>query len=174
MSRVTVRNFGIALTLLIVTGACFGYVVYKTNALEVTLREQLTKMEIDSERESTTYRLQKIAEDSKADREQLTAYFLPQVSDSISFLNQVETLAPLHGVLLKTDSLDEASDKKTKQAWVKAQFTFSGSEEDVERFVKILESLPYLSHVTQLSMTARSADNWEASVGMKVYLAKYE
>lgn len=174
MSKVTLRNFIIASLLLLVTGAAFGLIVYKTNMLEVALREQLTALKIDSERESTLYRLQKISDDSKSDREQLGSYFLPQASDSITFLNYIETLAPRHGVTLKTESLEEASDKKTKQAWIQASFTFSGSERDVEEFVKILETVPYLSYVTELSLAARAADNWEANIGMRVYLSKYE
>ncbi len=138
------------------------------------LRSQLTSIELENKRESDFYRLQKTSEESAEDRKAVEKYFLPQSSDSIDFLNRVEQLAPQSGVTLKTDGLEEASDKKTKQKWIEAKFSFSGTQNNVENFLSILETAPYLSRVTSVSLNARSLDNWEAKVTMRVFILGYE
>jgi hypothetical protein len=138
------------------------------------LREQLTSIELENKRESDFYRLQKTFEESAEDRKTIETYFLPQSSDSIDFLNRVEQLAPQSGVTLKTDSLEEASDKKTKQKWIEAKFSFSGTQENVENFINILETAPYLSQVSSVTLKARSLDNWEAKVTIRVFILNYE
>ena len=174
MSRSTKINFAIATVCLLLTVGLFGYIFKITGDKEEILKNQLVAIKMGSEREQTFYRLQKIAEESKTDREQLDSYFLPQVGESITFLNQVETLAPQNGITLKTDALEEGSDKKTKEKWVDAKFTFSGTRSDVERFIAILENLPYVSRVTAVQLAARAENNWEANVNIRVFIENYE
>lgn len=174
MSKSTQINFAISAICLLVTAGLFGYIYKITADEEETLKNQLVAIKMGNEREQTFHRLQKIAEESKTDREQLDSYFLPQVGESITFLNQIETLAPQNGVTLKTDSLEEGSDKKTKEKWVDAKFTFSGTRSDVERFISILENLPYVSRVTSVQLAARAENNWEAIVNIRVFIANHE
>ncbi|MEK7462013.1 MAG: hypothetical protein AAB618_00340 [Patescibacteria group bacterium] len=174
MSRSTLRNFLIASVCLLTTVGVSGFSYKMISDKEETLKTQLAAIKIGNELEKTYHHLQKISEDSKSDREQLNNYFLPQVSESITFLNQVEALAPQNGITLKTDALEEGSDKKTKDKWVNAQFTLSGTQSDVDRFVTILENLPYVSEITSLQMTDRSENNWEAKVTIRVFIANYE
>lgn len=174
MSKRTSINFAIATALLLVAGGAFGYMYKVIGVKEETLKTQLATIKTGNDREQTYYRLQNIAEESKVDRERLERYFLPQVGESITFLTQVETLAPQNGITLKTDALEEGSDKKTKEKWVDAKFTFSGTRSNVEQFISTLENLPYVSKITSAQLSARSQNNWEARVSIRVFITRYE
>lgn len=174
MSKSTIRNFIIAIILLLVAAGIFGLTYKMIGDEEEKLKTQLAAIKMGNDREQTGYRLEKIAEESKQDREQLDKYFLPQVGESITFLTKVEELAPQNNVALKTNSLEEGGDKKTKEKWVDAAFTFSGSREDVERFISILENLPYVSEITSVKLIKMSAVEWEASLTIRVFIMQHE
>ena len=170
MSRLTIKHFVISTALLLFTISLCVLAVYKIMANAQTLKQQVTVLAAEQAQENSYYRLQKINEDSKGEREHLGTYFLRQSSDSIDFLNKVEELAPRAGVDLKTEMLEDIADKNTGTKWINVKFSFSGTQTDVERFVEILERLPYFSQVTAVSLKARSLDNWQAQVTMRVFL----
>lgn len=174
MSRSTIRTLILSmLSLLIAVGSYTGmaYVVHKK---ERTLQEQLSTLNDELAREDSFYKLQRLFDDSKQDRELLRSHFLGQESDSIDVLNWIEDAAPKAGVNLETKGLQKITEKDTKNELIEASFSFSGRREDVERFASILEKLPYLSYITSLSLTARSSDNWEALVTLRVYIYPYD
>ena len=174
MTRSSVRNFGISLVTLLLSLGALTFMIYEIEKEAVVLQEQLTSIEAENNRESNFYTLQKKSEESVDDRKAIEQYFLPKSSDSIDFLNRVEQLAPQSGVTLETDALEESVDKKTKQKYIEAKFTFSGTQGAVEQFLEILESLPYISTVTDVSISARQAGGWEAKVTMRVFIINYE
>lgn len=171
MSRLTVKHFIASGLLLIISISLCTLAVYKIIADGEMLKEQVTVLATEQAQENSYYRLQKINEDSKDERALLGSYFLRQSSDSIDFLNKVEELAPQAGVNLVTETLEDIADKKTGTKWIEVEFSFSGSQADVERFVQILERLPYYSQISSASLRARSLDNWQAEVTMKVFLS---
>ncbi len=172
MSKRAVRNFVIALLLLVATIAGMILMVREIHKSEKLLGEQLTALSIGNERETRYFQLQKDSEESIEERKILSSYYLGHSGDSISFLSQVETLAPKLGVSLETESLNDGKDKKTKDEWVEVRFVFSGTRTNVERFISVLESMPYLSEITSINLTARAAEDWEATVTMKVFIIK--
>ena len=174
MNTATIRNLILAsLSLLVVVG-CFSFAVIKIKNKEGELRGQFQTLNEENLRENSFYQLQKTAEESKKDREQLATYFLKQESDSINVLNWIEGMAPKANVLLETKSLQKVTDKETKTNWIEVAFIFSGEQDNVERFVGILERLPYLSYITSFSMKAREVGDWEAAVTLRIYLFKYD
>lgn len=170
MSRLTLKHFTVSTALLLFSIALCGLAVYEIIDNGQTLKEQVTVLAAEQAQENSYYRLQKINEDSKAERDHLGTYFLKQSSDSIDFLNTVEDLAPQTGVNLKTEMLEDILDKKTGTKWIEVKFSFSGTQADVERFVKILERLPYFSQITSVSFKARALDDWQANLTMRVFL----
>jgi ACT domain-containing protein len=91
---------------------------------------------------------------------------LAQESDSINFLNHVETLARDLGVSLKTNNLDTVSiDDRT---WITTSFSFSGREGDVKKFVSVLETLPYVLELTSVNLETESGGNWSSEVALRV------
>jgi hypothetical protein len=70
--------------------------------------------------------------------------------------------------------LQKVFEKETKKEWIEVSFTFSGQQADVERFIEILERLPYLSYITTLDYAAPSLDNWEANITMRIFIFGYD
>ncbi len=174
MSRITIRNFILSLILLLVVFGIVGYLYLMIGTKEKQLAEQLVAIKTQNDREQTSFRLEKIAKESAIEREEIKKYFLPQAGESITFLTQVESLAPENGVVLKTDSLEEGGNKETNEKWVTATFTFSGTRSSVERFITILENLPYLSQINSVQLIGKDGGGWEAKVTMQVAVLHYE
>lgn len=172
MSPSTKRNLIIVASALLVATAVFSYAGYFLMQKEQTLRTQLETLEKEQEQESLYFRLEKLAIDSKTERELLREPLLIEESDSIEVLTWIEGFAPESGVLLETKNLQKITDKETKTDWIEVSFVFSGNQNEVEKFVGILEHLPYLSYVTSLSMSARASDNWEATATLRILLFK--
>lgn len=174
MTRSSVRNFVISLVTLLLSVGALVFMILEIEKKTTVLQEQLTSIEAENKRESNFYTLEKKSEESAGDRLALEQYFLPKSSDSIDFLNRVEQLAPKSGVALETEALEESTDKKTKQKYIEAKFAISGTENNVEQFIEILESLPYVSLITSMSIAKTQAGDWEAKVTMRVFILNYE
>ena len=118
--------------------------------------------------------MQRIAIETAEDRAKLQSYFFIRESESIDFLNRVEAIAPQAGVTLETEGLKQVEGKEDGYVWIESQFSFSGSRDDVQRFVRILETLPYQLRLTNLEMSAQSSSLWEALVTIKVRVLDYD
>ena len=174
MTKSSLRNFVIALITLLLSFGALGFMIFEIEKKATVLNEQLTSIEAQNKRESAFYTLQKQSEESVDDRAAIEKYYLSKSSDSIDFLNRVEQLAPQSGVALETEALGESVDKKTKQKYIEAKFIFSGSENNVEAFIAILESLPYHSRITDVTLSEQLAVGWQAKVTMRVFILDYE
>lgn len=172
MSQLTIRNLIICATLLAVTLGTFLFAIYFLKGEEKTLRSQMETLEKERQQDSFYFELEKISENSRPDREVLDQYLLKEEGQSIDVLTWIETRAPKAGVTLETKSLQKISDKEAKTDWIEVSFAFSGTREDVEDFVKVLENLPYTSHLTDLTLIARSSTNWEAQTTLRILLFK--
>lgn len=174
MSKVTIRNIIIVIILLLIASTAYGFVVYNVTAQADSLEAQIDILEEEQAREETYYKLQRIAEETVSDREKVSSYFLFRESDSIDFLNKVESLAPEAGVVLKTEGLELIEDKVDDSEWIEVQFSFVGSRENVQRFIKVLETLPYVLRVTDINMSARSSTEWSVRLTLKVIVSTYD
>lgn len=173
MNKVTIRNLILSSLCLLLAIGSFSFVVFQVKNKEQDLQNQFQTLNDENLRETSFHKLQKTAEDSISDRNLLTTYFLKQESDSIDVLNWIEGTAPKANVKLQTKSLQKITDKDTKADWIEVSFVFSGEQKNVERFVATLERLPYLSYITSLTMSARSSNDWEALVTLRVYIFNY-
>ena len=174
MSPATIRNFVITALIMCISTGGFIFMLFQIQSKEKVLQDQLLALNDELARGDSFSKLQKVAEESTTDRNQLDTYFLRQDSDSIDVLNLVESMAPKAKVALQTKGLQKITDKDTKTDWVEVSFVFSGQREDVEKFVAILERLPYLSYITSLTISAKSAASWEAQVTLRAYIYSYD
>jgi Tfp pilus assembly protein PilN len=174
MSRSTKSTMILAVSFLLIAVALFGFVTYQVIAKGELLAEQAVALETQRIQEASYFRLIRQAEETTEKRAELKSYFLQKESDSIDFLTLVESIAPKAGVELETNKLDVLKEKGTKQAWIQTSFSFSGTREDVQNFVQILESLPYAERLTALEMNARSSELWQANVTMQVRVLSYD
>ncbi len=174
MSKRTITNFIIAIIFLCVAGGVFGFMVYRVTNQGVLLQEQIIALQTQQAQESSHLRLQRLADETAAQRASLSQYFLARDSDSIDFLNVVETLAPRLGVALTTSGLNEFVDGETQTKWINISFTFLGGEQEVKSFLKVLETLPYVLRVISAEVEAKSPTQWQVDVTMQVQVLSYE
>jgi predicted RNA binding protein with dsRBD fold (UPF0201 family) len=174
MGKTTTKHLIISLGTLLLGVAILGAMSFMIHKKEQTLKSQWIAVHKQAEQEEAFRKLQKVADDSKKDRESLSKYFIYKESDSIEVLTLIEGLAPKSGIYLETKGLQKISDKDTKTDWVEINFDFSGRRENVEDFIGILERLPYFAYITSLSLTERSLENWQAVVTLRVYIANHD
>lgn len=174
MNKASTRNLILACLLLSAAVAVFGVMAYQVQAQGEKLNEQIETLRIQQTQEASHFQLRRQAEDTVEEREALQEYFLTQESESIDFLNDIETLAPQAGVELKTSALEAITDKNDESEWIQVTFTFLGERVSVQRFIKILENVPYVSRLTSVNMSRESSTLWKAEVTMRIRILAYD
>lgn len=174
MSKKTIRNLIITSILLLISLSVFGYMLFQIEAQGIRLSEQIEALGKEKAQEDSFYRLQRMAADSAQDRERVQSYFLRQEGDTIDLLTRIESLDEQTGVVLKTEGLQNVTDKATGANWIELSLSFSGEEAQVDRFVKALEHLPYLLKITSLELSAQSSALWSAKVTIRVFVLNYD
>jgi hypothetical protein len=109
-----------------------------------------------------------------SDREVLLSHFLQEESDSINFLNVIEANAKKLGVAMDDTSLVTKKEKETKKDWLEVSFSLAGSEDAIQKFIVVLENLPYFSYVTSVRVVELEGKEWEADVTMQAQILSYE
>ena len=173
MSKVTIRNLVIAAISLLIAVGVFTYMLLVSESQKDQLHTQLTAIKKREAQEASYSQMKRTIQESTQDRERIDSMFLAKESDSIDFLNLVESLAVQNAIALETKSLEVAEDKKTKRRWLLTEFLFSGDRENVEYFLQALEQLQYLAEITDFHLEARSSTNWQATVTVKVDIHEY-
>jgi|AntRauTorckE6833_2_1112554.scaffolds.fasta_scaffold03102_10 hypothetical protein len=174
MSPSTLKITVVSIVLFIVSTAAFVFMLIQSQQQGEQLVAQLTTLDEQRAQEESYYRLQRIAEESTADRAQLSSYFFSSESESIDFLNMVERLAPEAGVTLETDTLNLVEDAEDDKQWVEIGFSFEGSRSRVQNFLTILEELPYVTKIIRVNMVATSQSQWQSQVIMRVRVLTYD
>lgn len=169
MKSKTTQNLLLASILLVITAGGAVSLLWFISKNSALLTEQLDALKEQNQQEASLLRLQRLAVETKADREKLASYFLLRESDSIMFLSEIEALAPRLSLLLETEALKQLL-SEDKVPWIEASFSVSGSRENIERFLSVLETIPYVSRITFVHMEAQASDNWRAEVTIQVQL----
>lgn len=128
---------------------------YKMESLATLQAEQMAK-------EAAVQTTAQITETTKAEREQIASYFVTE-TEAISFLAMIETTAVQMGVTLETTGLEVLAKTETTAAELKTNFSFSGKQIAVQRFLQALETLPYHSRIPALTIGLES-DVWQGTV----------
>lgn len=173
MSQSTIRNIILAFVLIVLGGAVFGFMFLQTTNQGMTLESQVEALAAQRAQESNFIRLQRLTEDTVAERAELSGYFLEKEGDSIDFLSHVERLAPEAGVTLQTNNLESIS-SQNNESWISVSFSISGSERRVRTFIEVMENLPYVSQIDSIDLTARSQSEWQVQLSMRVRVLAYD
>ncbi len=174
MSKSTIRNIYISIILILTSISTFGFMMYQVIQKGRQLEVQINALEQEQKQQNSHINLKRITENTVTEREKVQSYFLSQESDSIDFLNQIEDIAPRAGVDLKTSGLETVMDTENSTKWIQAEFSFSGSRERVQQFIKILETFPLVSRIMFVDMIAMSSTKWQAEVTMQVQVLEYD
>lgn len=141
-------------------------------ALSDELSVQIEAIQTDRAQQEVFTQIQKISNDSQSDRVALEGYFLRSQSDSIDFLNFVEALGDSLGVDLTTLTPQEV--ERDNKTYLSVGYDISGSLSQVERFIQLLEVVPYVSQLQSVSLTQLSGSTWQAQVSVNVQILNYE
>ena len=174
MSHTAVRTGIVALVLFVTALGVFAMLLSQTLVKQELLQEQVLVLAKHRAQQDTFFELRRTAEETTDSRSQLQQLFFLRGSDSVDFLNEVEALAPQAGVTVETESLTEIAEADTGDQWLEMSFAITGLHADVERFVSVLENLPYAVRLTDLKLTERSSTISAANVTLQVRLLQYE
>jgi hypothetical protein len=171
MMSSTLRNLLVSVVIfLLVVGTVVFSLISTLNKSQV-LEEQIIALAATNQQEEALLRLERVAQASEAERAELASYFLLRESDSISFLSEIESIAPNLGVGLETTSLRQTS--ADGKEWIEAALTVSGSRTAVERFIETLEVIPFVSRIASITMQGNTPANWQADITVQLQLLNY-
>lgn len=145
--------------------------VREINQQSQLLQMQVTALQKDQAQQTQLAKLKKLVGETAGERTTLNSLYLESQSDSIDFLNYVEVLALEKTIDLETISATEA--ERGKKQLLEVRYKIGGTRAQVEQFVVLLETIPYVSELTSVQLTTRSAVQWEASVIMEVTVLEH-
>ncbi|MCA9360152.1 hypothetical protein H6781_02420 [Candidatus Nomurabacteria bacterium] len=174
MSKSTKNIVLISIIIFVASAVSLGVMAYQVKEQGNQLSSHVATLQAESAQVESYNKLKKISEETTEDRDLLQSYFLEKESNSIDFLNLVESLAPQAGVQLDTEGLDVLETGENGAKWIEVSFVFSASRERVQNFIKVLETLPYVLRLTSVEMDGMSASEWEARVTMQVQILDYD
>jgi len=172
MSSSRLRLLGITAAVFILAICVVFFMVREIFKQSELLEQQVTTLQKDRDQQTQLSQLKRLLEETETDRDAVAGYYLQSQSDSIDFLNYVESLAADAGVQLSTEGASETSRENTELLTV--QYEVSSNLPSVERFVQLLESIPYVSGVTALQLSQQSATVWSAAITIEVAILEYE
>lgn len=156
----------LAMAAVVATGVWF--ILQQATLLEA----QVTTIATDQAQEVAFSRLQRLIAETEQDRAQLESYFLVSQSDSIDFLNYIDELAAAQRVELKTSNPTEVT--KGTQTFLSVDYSMSGTLEQLENFIQLLELIPYVSQLQSLQLQQQNEVLWQATTEIDVILLNYE
>lgn len=149
------------------SGLCL-FLFYQIKAKGMLLEEQVKILAENSSKEKVYLDIKRTIQETENDRNYINSRFFKNENDSINFLNEIESLAPQLGLDFKTKGLDTILDENKKSKTVKMSFTYSGRENSVMDFTKMLENLEFHSYLENLSLKKNNENLWEGSVTLLI------
>ena len=160
-------------SLLATLAACilFGLGLYIIERTEDTLAAKRHAVAESRFRVEEIVSLSKLVEASSEERDALAQYVLHN-DDVISFLMLVEAIGAKQGVSLEIPKLNEVPLNDTFDE-LRITITLEGGYDAVVRALTVFESLPYQSHISNVSITRVGITQlWTA--GLTIHITKYK
>lgn len=172
MSKTTLRNLIVSLVVFVTVVGVVSFAFASVLNSSQTLEQQIATVVEQNQQQATLLRMQRLAENSQTERAELASYFLLQEADYITFLSQVESLAPSLGISLETQQLQQVT--RDNKNWIETTFSVSGTRQNVQNFIQVLEDIPYVSRITSVSMREGGGSQWVADIIIQVQLLTYD
>lgn len=170
MNQVRLRYIAVAASVCVVSVVAYTLFVREVNQQAQLLEQQLEALTKDQEGEQRLIAVKKLISDTAGPREQVATYYLQSTSDSIVFLNYIEQLAGTNGINLETvRAVDVVQNEQTV---LQVSYRIQGPLAPIERFVALLEAIPYVSEMVSLVLQQQSAGQWQADVQLDVPILK--
>ena len=170
MSKNTKNTFIISLISAIVSvGFCLFFII-QIKAQGLHLEEQVAILAEYNSKELSFLNVKKLITETETERKQISEKFFKNDDDTIYFLNDIETLAPKMGLVLKTESLEPVIIAEKNLKSIKITFSDTGQRKAVLDFSKMMENIPYQSSIESLSLKEVSDGNWEGKTTISILI----
>lgn len=159
---------------LILAGATIGALImawYMILGQRDQLQKQVSILTENSAKQDSYSRIRKQLTETEEERASLAAAFFAAEGDSIAFLNEIESLAAMSNLKLETKALDKITEKETNETFIQMRFSYEGNKESVLTFSTLMETIPYYSRVTALSIEKMSDNNWSGEITIQISIA---
>jgi len=166
MTRKTHIIFIFSVVLVLVSITTFAVVSIEVDRIGALLKERVQMVSNKYALEQKFIELNELIETTRADREALNTYVMTE-SKTISFLADIELIGTQQGVEFNTLSLNVA-EMDTGPDLLSVQFSAVGSEVAVAKVLEILETLPYESTLTELSLTREEQSTLTVGVTLSI------
>ncbi len=123
-------------------------------------------------KENAFNKVESLLASTKSDRDKINSYFIKE-SDTINFISSIESAASQIGVDLKTNELSiekAVADDPLSTDKLSVGFTFSGSENQVKKFINFIENIPYHKSITSLDLVKEDSQTWKSTVLIELTL----
>lgn len=174
MSKGTKKIITIALLLILGSIMVFSFMAYEVIKQGEQLTNQTILLNKENAQADSYVRMHKLSLETTEERSLLKDYFLEREGSSIDFLNYVEALAEKTSVDLVTSKLSVVDSNKSNPRWIETTFSIETNRERIQKFIEILETVPYVSRITNIRMTSKQGDEWKAIVTMQVMVLDYD
>lgn len=172
MSSPRLRLVGMTVVIFLVSLCVVFFMGREILSQSELLQAQVSTLQKDFDQQTQFNQLKRLIKDTEPERTTVAGYYLQSQSDSIDFLNYVEALGASAGVKLSTESATETERDGVELLTV--QYDVSGSQFGVERFVTLLESIPYVSELIALNFSRQSNNAWSAAITIEVVILDHE
>lgn len=160
-----------ALVLVLVASAALGFVFWEVHNAGKELESKVASIAERNAKVKMYTELSRLIEESEDERAELGTYVLTEDKTS-AFLTEIEALGTRLGITLTTLSLSVAPQEGEFDN-LQIEFSLQGTERAVKSMLSLLESLPYHSNLSSVSMVREGSNNLRATVKLSVSLSKY-
>lgn len=158
----TKNIFLVALVLALGATAGAAYLFVRIQEQGALLLSHIVVITESNQKADAHAQTERTVSDTADERAVLGRAFFTEQSDSLNFLTYVEeTLGPSAGVAVRTLNISSVPNPSTPGfSQVSIVFRAEGNKDQVVDFVRLLETLPYHSHVGALTLDSGGAGVW--------------
>lgn len=174
-SMVTERTQNLAIFATIyflVSLGILGGVFFEMDRMTSNFQAQLTLLQANAEQEQEYNALIRKVEDTEEERSKLQQYILNE-RDSISFLTEIEQLSLSPGIELVTEALNKVDVEGSTYDDLDIGLTFSGTFNELQSLIKVLESLPYHGSVNTVRIS-KEGETFSGTIALTLSLIPYD
>jgi hypothetical protein len=161
MTKSTKTTAIIAASYFVLFAGIFSYALYLVRAQGAALDETRTTLAERSAKEVTYNSVVRVTENSKANREEIAGYFITE-RDTVGFIADIERAATQIGVVFTTTELSVTEPQSADGVIIPATLVvgskFTGTKAAVNKFLTLLENLPYHASIPSVTLSNQSED----------------
>lgn len=156
--RTTLQHSLLAVLFTIVLVGGLALLLYQLNERAAALESVLQTLANESVVEQEYLTLSRLLENTTAEREQIASYLIDGQSGSIAFLTTIENLAVANAVTLTNAQITTTASEHFNTSMLELSYDMQGSTVAVNRYIALLEKLPYASYLDRVTLSQRGAE----------------